>query len=225
MSKTIVSLKTHRYEFSESTIAQLSYFTQMHKYDERKTFKESWIKWIETDEVAQMIASETNSLMSAGFSGDVVDKMFKAVRYYFRKKPMDTDKKKETAPRKKYVGFTGTILTAMDSDIIKRIKDNIVSDVLPHEYSLSSNGNQIVCDDNNNITKKRYKSNVSPDKSFADFYVKHDDIITSEIVLLLEVSDMDEESIQYKIKKTYKNRYQTIRKKLELLGNPVKNIL
>jgi hypothetical protein len=223
MSKTIVSLKTHRYEFSEPTIAQLSYFTQMHKYDERKTFKESWIKWIETDEVAEMIASETKTLMDAGFSGDVVDKMFKAVRYYFRKKPMDTDEKKEQLPRKKYVGFTGNILTAMDADIIKRIKDNIVSDVWSHEYSSSSPEHQIV-GDNNNIIKKRYKSNVSPDKSFADFYATHTDTITSEIVLLLEVSDMDEESIQYKIKKTYKNRYQTIRKKLEIMGNPTKCI-
>lgn len=207
MPATTVMLKTHRYEFSEPAMMQLNYFTQVHMYDERKAFKEAWKKWTETDDIAQMIASETNKLMSEGFQGDVEDKMFKAVRYYFRKKPATDDlslNKKEQNPRKKYVGFTGKILTAMDTHILSKIKENLQTG------SVATYENQLAKPD-----KKHFKSNVSPDKAFNDFYNTNTEIIALETELLQDEEDMDEDAITAKIKKTYKNRYQTIRKKLQ----------
>jgi hypothetical protein len=202
MPATTVTLKTHRYEFSELAMMQLNYFTQVHRYDERKFFKEAWKKWIETEEIAQMIASETNKLMSEGFQGDVEDKMFKAVRYYFRKKPATDDLSlREQTPRKKYVGFTGKILTAMDTHILAKIKENLQT---------GSEATDLEKQD-----KKHFKSNVSPDKAFNDFYNTNTAIIAAETELLQDEADMDEEDINLKIKKTYKNRYQTIRKKLQ----------
>jgi hypothetical protein len=209
MQKPAVMLKTHRYEFSQPAMMQLNYFTQVHKYDERKVFKEAWKKWTETEEIAQMIASETACLMIDGFQGDVEDKMFKAVRYYFRKKPSTElsspqGLKKEETPRKKYVGFTGKILTAMDTHIIARIKENILQ-ISENEWELEAQLEK----------KKKYKSNVSPDKAFNDFYNTNVKIIDEEAELLRDTENMDEDAIEQKIKKTYKNRYQTIRKKLQ----------
>jgi len=204
MPATTVMLKTHRYEFSEPAMMQLNYFTQVHRYDERKAFKEAWKKWIETDDIAQMIASETNKLMSEGFQGDVEDKMFKAVRYYFRKKPATDDlspNKKEQTPRKKYVGFTGKILTAMDTHILAKIKENLQTGT--DEIHLEK------------PDKKHFKSNVSPDKAINDFYNTNTEIIALETELLQDEENMDDDDIVQKIKKTYKNRYQTIRKKLQ----------
>jgi len=205
MPATTVMLKTHRYEFSEPAMMQLNYFTQVHRYDERKAFKEAWKKWIETDDIAQMIASETNKLMSEGFQGDVEDKMFKAVRYYFRKKPVTDDlSPKEQNPRKKYVGFTGKILTAMDSHILNKIKENLqTGSEAQDEIHLEK------------PDKKHFKSNVSPDKAYNDFYNTNTEIIREETELLQDEETMDDEAIELKIKKTYKNRYQTIRKKLQ----------
>jgi hypothetical protein len=201
MSKTTVLLKTHRYEFSEYAMTQLNYFTQVHKYDERKAFKEAWEKWITTDDISQMIASETQKLTDEGFAGDVEDKMFKAVRYYFRKKPAAQTTEKEQPPRKKYVGFTGKILTAMDSHIIFKIKENL------QEQHQQNNLEK--------LDKKYFKSNVSPDKAFNDFYSTNTEIIQEETELLMSEETMNDEDIELKIKKTYKNRYQTIRKKLQ----------
>jgi hypothetical protein len=205
MPATTVMLKTHRYEFSEPAMMQLNYFTQVHRYDERKAFKEAWKKWIETDDIAQMIASETNKLMSEGFQGNVEDKMFKAVRYYFRKKPATDDlSPKEQNPRKKYVGFTGKILTAMDSHILNKIKENLqTGSEAQDEIHLEK------------PDKKHFKSNVSPDKAYNDFYNTNTEIIREETELLQDEETMDDEAIELKIKKTYKNRYQTIRKKLQ----------
>jgi len=182
---------------------QLNYFTQVHRYDERKAFKEAWKKWTESEEIAQMIASETARLINEGFQGDVEDKMFKAVRYYFRKKPaidFSPNEKKEQIPRKKYVGFTGKILTAMDSHILAKIKENMQS---------------TPADDDQKPDKKYFKSNVSPDKAFNDFYSTNAEIILVETELLHDEENMEEEAINTKIKKTYKNRYQTIRQKLQ----------
>lgn len=201
MSTTIM-LKTHRYEFSEHAMMQLNYFTQVHKYDERKSFKEAWKKWIETEDIAQMIAFETTRLFNEGFKGDIEDKMFKAVRYYFRKKPETNEcSPKEQLPRKKYVGFTGKILTAMDTHILSRIKEN-----------LKTNQNEI--DILGVPAKKYFKSNVTPDKAYNDFYSTNTEIILAETERLQDSENMDEDNIDKKIKKTYKNRYQTIRKKL-----------
>ena len=200
MSKTTVLLQTHRYEFSEYAMTQLNYFTQVHKYDERKAFKEAWEKWITSDDIAQMIASETQKLTNEGFDGDVEDKMFKSVRYYFRKKPSEQTAEKEQTPRKKYVGFTGKILTTMDLHIISKIKENL------QEQDQKTPENH---------DKKHFKSNVSPDKAFNDFYSTNTEIIQKETELLQQDETMNDDAIELKIKKTYKNRYQTIRKKLQ----------
>jgi hypothetical protein len=225
MPATTVMLKTHRYEFSEPAMMQLNYFTQVHRYDERKAFKEAWKKWVETADIAQMIASETNKLVSEGFHGDVEDKMFKSVRYYFRKKPATENlSPKEQIPRKKYVGFTGKILTAMDSHILNKIKENLhllsrcsgkcAENICSHLQT----GVATDAPDKNQLekpNKKHFKSNVSPDKAFNDFYNTNTEIIREDTKLLQDEENMDDESIELKIKKTYKNRYQTIRKKLQ----------
>ena len=206
MSKKTVSLKTHRYEFSEPAMMELQYFTQVHKYDERKAFKEAWKKWIQNEDIAKMITTETERLTSEGFTGDIEAKMFTAVRYYFRKKPTQTENPVEQTPRKKYVGFTGNILTSMDRHILGCIKSNMQPATTTPENDPAPE------------TPKKphaaFTSNISPDKSFLEFYSTSSDIIANETELLQESSDMDNEAIYLKIKKTYKNRYQTIRKKL-----------
>jgi hypothetical protein len=203
---TTVLLQTHRHEFSEYAMTQLNYFTQVHKYDERKSFKEAWKKWITSDDIAQMIELETQKLHSEGFAGDIEDKMFKAVRYYFRKKSVSELQinknlpKKEKTPRKKYVGLSGKILTSIDSHIISKIKENLKEQKQQNEQKPD---------------KIHFKSNVSPDKSFNDFYSTNTEIIEEETELLQKDENMSNEEIEFKIKKTYKNRYQTIRKKLQ----------
>lgn len=211
-SDAIIVLKTHRYEFSEITLMQLNYFTQVHKYDNKKTFQAEWKKWIATCEMESMIEYEKERLMQNGFQGNIQDKMYKAIRYYFMKKPA-TGEKKAQRPRKPYVGLSGKLLTAMDTHIITKIKENMQKEDIeitenptkPSKSSKSSKPSQ----------KTQYKSNVSPDKSYNDFYNTNTEIIENETRLLLEQDITENHEIEKKIKKTYKNRYQTIRKKLQ----------
>ena len=73
-----------RYKFSEPFVADLYNFAKIHQYDDRKVFKEEWKLWAEDNEL--IVNGEKERLQNLNYEGDVLDKMFKSARYYFRKK-------------------------------------------------------------------------------------------------------------------------------------------
>ena len=85
------NIKTFRHEFSKAFIEQLSQFSKVHQYDDRHTYKSEWTKWTQREEISQAIETERRRLHENGYTGDVNDKMFKAGRYYFRKKTVAAD--------------------------------------------------------------------------------------------------------------------------------------
>ena len=86
--------KTFRFEFSKGFIDELSRFSKVHQFDERRTYKEAWQKWKSNPEIDHIITIEVRRLEESGYVGDIEDKMFKSGRYYFRKKTL----KLATAP-------------------------------------------------------------------------------------------------------------------------------
>jgi hypothetical protein len=80
--------KTFRFEFSKSFIDELSRFSKVHQFDERRTYKEAWQKWKSNPEIDNIITFEVRRLEESGYVGDIEDKMFKSGRYYFRKKTL-----------------------------------------------------------------------------------------------------------------------------------------
>jgi hypothetical protein len=67
-------------------MVDLSRFSKVHQYDDRPTYKSEWQKWTNQEEIAQTMEVEKRRLQENGYIGDIDDKMFKAGRYYFRKK-------------------------------------------------------------------------------------------------------------------------------------------
>ena len=100
------------YKFSEYFMNQLYIFSKIHQYDTREDFKESWKIWIEENE--DSVQNEIRRLCFLHYEGDVIDKMFKSARYYFRKK---RNEKKEQMPRKKYIHSNKDFLDAIDKHI------------------------------------------------------------------------------------------------------------
>ena len=82
------NIKTYRHEFGKEFMANLSCFSKVHQYDDRHTYKSEWTKWTQQEEIAQEIDIEKRRLQENGYKGDIEDKMFKAGRYYFRKKTL-----------------------------------------------------------------------------------------------------------------------------------------
>ena len=102
----------YRYKFTPETTEQMDYFAKLHKGDDRKTFKDAWEHW--TNENSEMIEMEQRRHVDAGYNGDVVDKMYKSVRYYYRKK---TTSEKTEQNRRNYVGLDRNLLREMDAHI------------------------------------------------------------------------------------------------------------
>jgi len=114
-NKTEDNLNTfiYRFKFTQNFMDELYKFSKVHQYDDRKSFKDAWEIW--TQEQEDLIETEVARLNNLGYDGDVLDKMFKSARYYFRKKGTSKPEPKE---RRKYLGVHKELLDAMDSHIL-----------------------------------------------------------------------------------------------------------
>ena len=112
------SVNIFRYKFTDDFMAELNRFAKIHQYDERKDFKEAWSQWLNDyeDEVSQ----EVRRLVGLGYEGNIIDKMFKSARYYFRKK---SAVKSEPKQRREYVSLDKKVLESMDIHIETNMDD------------------------------------------------------------------------------------------------------
>ena len=85
----------YRYKFTDEVNSAITSFAKIHQFDNRHDYKEAWQEWVEENQ--ELIDNETKRLKELGYEKDIGDKMFKAGRYYFRKKTSETKKTYETA--------------------------------------------------------------------------------------------------------------------------------
>jgi len=185
-----VRLQTFRFNFANSVMEDLTVFSKVHQHDSRIDFKDAWKVWLDQNKV--LVENETTRLAEAGFSGNVVDKMFKSVRYYFRKKSMNPS----TQPsRKPYEGIHTPILLTMDEQIHTQIDNHIldgniegdrISSISPAEAFI------LFCDD--------YQRNIV-DAMRADLQIVNGSTVSRDTV----------STYTNRLRKTYKNRFYNIR--------------
>lgn len=111
-----MATKIYRYKFDPLFQTELEKFSIIHKYEERKDYKESWKKWLEDNNT--IIQREMDRLTALGYEGDMEKKMYTSVRYYFKNKK-ETTKDNETKKRRNYITIDKTILKNMDDFIGK----------------------------------------------------------------------------------------------------------
>lgn len=109
----------YRYKFTQEFMDELYKFSKVHQYDDRAAFKEAWGEWVEDEE--DLIETETSRLQELGYDGDILDKMFKSARYYFRKKSTVNAEPKQ---RRKYIGVQKELLDIMDSHISRGLAND-----------------------------------------------------------------------------------------------------
>lgn len=190
-----IVLQTSRFLFSQDVTELLTEFSKIHQYDERKDYKEAWAEWIQDPDIKPELDAEVERIQGQGFEGDVLDKMFKSVRYYYRKKYSkninDDDDLEERSPRT-YDTFPINVLEKIDQHIKSQIKSNI-------------------CMNNKTIT-----STIKPATCFDNFCNENKQLV----VELLEntcgniTNDVVKQVIA-KLKKSYKNRYYNIKVSIE----------
>jgi len=118
LSKTMdITSVIYRFKFVEPFVEELYNFSKIHQYEDRVTFKESWTQW--TSDNSALVDGETRRLLCLGYDGNIMDKMYKSARYYFRNKKTE---KKEPKKRRKYSSVNKELLDAMDEHILENIK-------------------------------------------------------------------------------------------------------
>ena len=113
-----IAINIYRYKFTNDFINELFKFSKIHQYDHRKDFKEAWDIWIEENDV--IISEEVQRLTNLGYNGNILEKMFKSARYYFRKKNTD---KKDPIKRRNYISINKDLIDAMDEYIELSIRN------------------------------------------------------------------------------------------------------
>lgn len=195
-----VTIKTNRHTYSEEVVEQLSSFAKVHEYDDRKEFKEAWHKWMEEPDIKNLIVAEVSRLTVNGLSGDIVDRMYKSARYYYRKKG-GSEAVTEPTVRKEYEGLPRTVLKTIDDYIYSEINRNIVE--------TEKGGNHIIT--------------ITAAKSFTTYCKLHYDVIsdmlppTNDDAAAKANTNMREElkKVTDRLKKTYKNRFYNIKVALQ----------
>jgi len=109
-----------RFKFSQPFIDEMYVFSKVHQYDSRHDFKDAWNAWTENNH--DLVNNEIKRLENMNYQGDIMDKMFKSARYYFRKK---STVKKDPSERGFYVNLDKELLYAMDEHIKRNISANI----------------------------------------------------------------------------------------------------
>jgi hypothetical protein len=121
-----------RFKFSQEFNSYLLSFAKIHQYDDRPTYKESWEKWLTAND--DMIHRETLYLKSRGYDGDVIQKMYRSGRYYFRNK---SSVQTEPKQRRKYLSTDKETIDMMDRVILRQestLKPSILYDQFCVDY-------------------------------------------------------------------------------------------
>ena len=173
-----------RFNFSEEVMAMIADFAKVHRFDDRHAYKEHWEAWFEENN--DELALEIYRLEKKGYKGDVKDKMYKAGRYYFRKKELviESDLSVADAELDANADKTKRTYIAMDKSLIESMDKHIISSMR---------------------TQTAYSLPFKPAIGWTDFYKTHEVLIQGERTRLSTIGT--DTIIDEKIKKTYKNRY------------------
>ena len=218
------NIKTYRHEFGKEFMADLSRFAKVHQFDDRHTYKSEWAKWAQQYNIAQAMEMEKRRLEENGYKGDIDDKMFKAGRYYFRKKTATATAATEELSPTAAPTHTATAAATAPALSVPDLPLNVAgppATAARRPYITMSKNSIKMMDEHIRNASASSTEEFKPSSCYSDFYQTKmtSDEMTKEIGLVIEkyektpgaMSNITPEEltdqIMDKIKKTYKNRY------------------
>jgi len=123
--KNMENQKIFRYKLCDAIMANITQFAQKHQFDDRHSYKDAWVLWLAENQ--DTVEREVARLHQLDYKGDVIDKMFKAGRYYFRAKAgihteQKEQKEQEEPKRRDYIVMNQDVIQAMDAHLQSLIK-------------------------------------------------------------------------------------------------------
>lgn len=192
----------YRYKLADNIVSELTAFSKIHQYDDRVTYKEAWNEWLDINK--NIVSDEKKRLIDLGYCDNIETKMFKAARYYFRKKLLNKVNK-----------------TVEEIDNLEISIDDI-------DYKCDEIGELDTIDQVHTIVKKKKyisldmmfleaidlhilrnidNEEYSPAWGWDNFCENNKILVSTEIIRIVkEFNILKDDSIN-KLKKSYKNKY------------------
>ena len=202
-----------RFDFSPNVVSKIAEFAKLHMDDDRKEYKKAWEPWCEENK--EMITEEIRHLKQTGYDGDITDKMFKAGRYYFRKKSKKARKEQaqaaQTQAAQTQAAQTQAAQTQAQGEQTQtqgEIQDEVPKGKAKRMYITVKSKTLAYID--GHIKEHINDNDFSPKTGYDKFLKTSVEIVRSESEHLKRNFEMSDNDIKTKIKKTYKNRYYII---------------
>ena len=235
MNMNVTNNKIFRYKLSDNIMELITQFAKIHQYDDRHAYKEAWENYV--NEKREIIDREVYRLSELNYKGDVMDKMFKAGRYYFRAKGVSPPNDENSAALS---NPSDDDQVTNDDDPEHNEEETVVGEQNPNDDDDQNavvggrNPNAVVGGRNPQRNPQRNprsyivmhpdviqsmdkhlvsiikNANFKPAQGFIQFCNQHIDLLREEITRLTSecsVVGMTSKTLADKIKKTYKNRY------------------
>ena len=186
--------------------------------DHRKEYKKAWEPWCEENK--EMIAEEIRRLKQTGYDGDITDKMYKAGRYYFRKKSKKAKKEQREQASAEQAAGAGQAAAAAGQAAAAAAGQAGGANVEVPKGKGKGNGNgkrmyitvksETLAYIDRHIKEHINDNDFSPKTGYDKFLKTSAEIVRSESEHLKRKFEMSDSDIKSKVKKTYKNRYYII---------------
>ena len=185
--------KIFRYKLDDTIMTLIAQFAKIHEKEDRHAYKEAWAIWLIDNQ--DMVNREVTRLEELDYNGDILDKMFKAGRYYFREK---APKKKASAAQASSAQASAAQASSAQASAPpeppkKKTREYIVMDPV------------LIQAMDAHLKLKMKAQSFKPAVAYTDFCLQHSEILQKETLRLLQ--NITKEKLTAKIKKTYKNRY------------------
>jgi len=211
--------KTFRYKTDILLQEELEYFAKVHQFDDKKSLKENFKKWLEQENISKLLEQENRRLESLNYCGSLYQKLFTSLKYYHIKNlktPPPPPLPTEPEPSIVLNDITNEPMSPQNTEPRKRDKQKnsveLLQKIEQHILFMMKQDAVIADKTQDNSTQKPEKQliTISPNDAFKDYLV-------NEMAV-----EKDEEVIK-KVKKIYKNKMFHLQKKLTKTTTPIIN--
>lgn len=206
-AKTTLNVKIFRFKLSDDVMSIITQFSKIHQFDDRHAYKEAWSIWLSDNQ--DMVEREIMRLQQLGYTGDIIDKMFKAGRYYFREKVAINKKSDKNKNKNKNKNTDGVSETVVDENENEAENENKNENTTKRRNYIVMNPEIIQAMDQHLKTKMK-TTGFKPESAYIHFCDQHIELLRKEIGRLLQENKtikISGHQMSAKFKKTYKNRY------------------
>jgi len=113
----------HRFKCSKELNEAIIQFSDKHKFDDGELLEVQFSKWLESPVIQSIVENEKCYLLRHQYETDIEVKIFKSIKYYYIKKFLKPEEKKEKRPRQ-HIVLPTELKEAIQTDLKKHFQES-----------------------------------------------------------------------------------------------------